>query len=124
MSTLIQYWKNVHFTDLLLFTTIVCAFVISILKRRNHSQFKFFPFYLGAFAIFQLEFYFTTIFFNEKHPYYTKLTRLGLYIDASVTLTEFFAFMYFFFQIIKNEGKRNLIKWLTIVGMSIGILFF
>ena len=98
----------------------MCLF-FSIIKRKKHSQFKFFPFYFTTFIILQLEFYCVLIFFIDK-PYFKKISLLHRYTDTFVTLTEFFAFMYFFYHVIKNTKKKKLIKWLAITGIATGTL--
>lgn len=62
MNELIQFWAKGYYIEPLLTITIICVFFISIIKRKKHPQFKFFPFYLATFIILQLGSYSNTVF--------------------------------------------------------------
>lgn len=120
MSSLIKYLQRGYYTDLFLTVTLFLVFAISLGRRKKHPQFKFLPFYFSAFFIFSLFSYVKISFFSDS-PFRKNLSVIADYIDAFVTLTEFFAFMYMFNMIIINTKKKRLIKWLTVSALVIFI---
>lgn len=121
MSSLIRFWISHYFTDLLLTITLFLVFIMSLIKGKNHPQYRFFPIYFFSFIILQLLNYSYFIISNDDITR-KKIIWVSMYADWLVTLIEFLAFTYFFYSVIKHIQKIKLIRWVFLTTTFITII--
>jgi hypothetical protein len=120
MTRLINFWSINLFIDLLLTIVLFGAFFISFTNRNKHPQLKFLPLYFASFIFLNLFHYIDTVFFEDNAS--VNISWMADYIDATVTLLEFLAFIYLLHCNIQSKEKRLLIKWIAIAGTTIMVI--
>lgn len=121
MRDIIQIWKNNFFSQLILDIILPITLFITISNRKQFSQLKFFPYYLGAFNILMLNGYIYYLLKNTEYSiFFISIDRAGNYI---VSLIEFFTFSHFLYHSSKSSQSKKSIKLIGFISFF-SFLFF
>ena len=120
MEWLKLLWGRDYCSDLVLSGCLILVFIISILKRKQHPQFRFLPYYFFSFILLQIIFY-SYYLIPEGSHLIRKNLFIRRYLDILVTIIEFLSFMYFFHSILKELRRKLLTKRISQVVLVVAI---
>jgi hypothetical protein len=105
---ILRTWKAVFFTEPILLTTLIIAFVISVRFGKGKKGLVLVPYYIVLFILEILSEYIAAFMYYHK-IFNPKEFDFVCYLDYLLTIMELFTFIIFFHSEIKSNKAKNIL---------------